>query len=486
MKIIYYIAIFYVSFSIISCNDTFEEIDTYKENGHTISSYISDDTDVTKDEALAVADRFLNKTISRSSGNGKSQSADIESVKEEGKPIFYVVNYPEGGFAIVSATKDYYPILAYSDENKFDISDLNIGLSDWMEESKKAISNVHLESDSVKSRNRALWTHVEVHDINSSKPLSRSSNPTSGPMACWNRCDQLQMRYGGDGWNFAPLSAVRDIFENVGLTTQYNNLLYSADYNHSLPSSSVIGWKDNVIRHEKGPFLNTQWHQRAPFNNQCDGELAGCAAIALAQVMKYYEFPQTFSYNGYYFDWSNIPNFYSSESDQAYLVKLVRDCIGSQNFFGNIFTTPGGLRDGIRLLGYSVSVEDHDYSTVERYMENERPVIMLGNDDNLEVLFGDMEYIGSSHYWVADGINRRIENQLTYFTEWQPYDNGTFIEGYQNVQNPAVEGGITYLYFHMNWGHGGTNNGWFSFNSAREDDDHDYEHSRKNFYLSPN
>lgn len=117
--------------------------------------------------------------------------------------------------------------------------------------------------------------------------------------------------------------------------------------------------------------------------------------------------------------------------------------------------------------------------------------------NNLSMLPSPLSYVGNSHYWVCDGGDRRTENKLLLFTEWQPYGNGTFVQGWNSIDQPYDFGGVTYLYFHMNWGWNGNCNGWFFFNSTDSgnaygyDDSSldnsgkgDFEHSRTNFYIS--
>lgn len=68
--------------------------------------------------------------------------ASIETIKDSknnNTPMMYVINYDGGGFVIVSATKDYFPILAYSDENNFVYNEEIGGLEIWMEETQEAI-----------------------------------------------------------------------------------------------------------------------------------------------------------------------------------------------------------------------------------------------------------------------------------------------------------------------------------------------------------
>ena len=471
-----------ISFSLVSCSETYEDIVSNTDDLPSVYENKSDSVFVTAEEALAKANSFLGKN----SKINESKSPNVEPVKENGKTIFYVINYPEGGFVAVSATKDYYPVLAYSEENNMDLSVDNEGLKEWIEETKVSVRDSHAKNDSIKVEMHSLWIDKGELKKTFIRPTAttRGYSYSSGQIACWNRLDEYAMKYG-DGWYFAPLSdpSVREAFERAGYAFEYENLLYSANFNHSSPECSVVGWKNDQIRKKVEPMLETKWHQKSPFNNLCDGYPAGCAAIAVAQVMKYYEHPNSFSYNGYKFNWTTIPKNVSKDSDQDVFVKLVSNYIGTHYSFGAAWTTPGSVKDGLEDLGYSVSLKDHRVGDVTSSLLCHKPVIMLGNDTDLEVLPGNLQYLGNSHYWVADGVET-VHNYFHYFTEWQPYDRGNFIQGWGSFSNPNTlsVGGVAF--YHMNWGHNGTNDGWFTADSARENDKYNYKYSRQNFYIS--
>ena len=79
------------------------------------------------------------------------------------------------------------------------------------------------------------------------------------------------------------------------------------------------------------PLIRTAWAQREPYNNLCpDGSPTGCVATALAQVMKYHEWPQDSTvaipaYNSeselpaVVFDWTNMLNGYGGNESQEAL-----------------------------------------------------------------------------------------------------------------------------------------------------------------------
>ena len=94
------------------------------------------------------------------------------------------------------------------------------------------------------------------------------------------------------------------------------------------------------------PLIKTHWDQGAPYNNMCPGgSVTGCAATALAQVMKYWEWPKTgtgshtYSHSSYgnltanfgntTYDWDNMidmPTTSSSTAQQNAVATLMYHC----------------------------------------------------------------------------------------------------------------------------------------------------------------
>ena len=181
------------------------------------------------------------------------------------------------------------------------------------------------------------------------------------------------------------------------------------------------------------------------------------------------------------------------------MVKYVYDKTSSSPIGDSSYTTPGEMEDGIKKIGYSVSVEDNvPYKVEQEVMSGHRPVIMLGNSTNVSFLPGSLAYIGDSHYWICDGMKRTTQGKLYIFTEWQPNGNGNFVSGWGTIDNPDTYGGVVYTYSHMNWGWGGKCDGWFS-NTTKPSGAYQYDHpnmsnssnynfkyARKNFYIRKN
>ena len=437
------------------------------------------------EKALSTADMFMGSNgavpNTRSTVTESPGPSTVHTMEKDGKPMMYVVNYDKGGFARISATRDYMPILAYSEDGYFDVSSIQGGLSLWVDETMTAVEASGEQADSVKTAMNRLW---RVYEEDSAKAtdaaLPTRSTSSTGYDAYIERCEELMNEYWDDGWNFTSLDNARYVFEEAGFLDAYEQLCNSAEFNNSDPGHSIVGWKMGSSTESYGPMLQTQWHQDAPFNNLCDGSLAGCGVIALSQVMKYYEFPQSFSYNGYYFDWTTIPTEVNATSNQSYLIKFVRDITNTRplQLSDVSWVTPSDMENGIELLGYNVIRQDDNIYDVEReVLRNHRPVIMLGHRTNSTNLPGSLEYIGNSHFWVVDGVRSVESDVFMVFAEWQPNDCGEFTQSYYSIDNPNILSGVTTLYYHYNYGWGYGHNAWYVYN-------YDYKYLRQNYFIS--
>lgn len=468
-----------------SLNQNYSDFQKINNNAKEISTQIS------IEKATNIASKFLSyqafpNLSSRSERYKETECSQIVIPDDNGNPTIYVINYKDGGYVLVSATRNYYPILAFSDKGVFQIpkEEESNGSTLWLNATKESIINCITLNDSIKADIQALWNHYDMQS-GILEYKSTSSTPEA-IQACWNRLYELEAQHTGEGWTFTTLESAESIFSGAGYSNTYNDLCISAEFNNSPLNCSVLGWRLSTYRNEAGPFIATQWGQNSPFDNLMDGEKPGCAAVAAAQVMKYYEHPQTMTLNGYSFSWNNIPINVQENSDQPWLMKLVSIALNTHHVLSYHYTTPSGLINGLNSLLYNV--RENNFSadeTTEFLYNNKKPIIMLGNASNLSWIPGEpnLEYIGNSHYWICDGALTITPNILEYFTEWQPYGNGTFVNGWYTANNPGRLQSSTFVYYHMNWGWKGNNDGWYGFNDVNSGNGN-FEHSRVNFYIS--
>ncbi len=205
------------------------------------------------------------------------------------------------------------------------------------------------------------------------------------------------------------------------------------------------------------PLVTTLWDQTGYYNDKCPNgnALVGCVAVAMGQIMRYFEYPvlgqSSWSYNDGSgevpaygtqstnfalapYDWYSMPNVVTSSNSET--ARLLYDCgVAVEMDYGtsasSAFTNdvPNGIDVffNYTFIGTNSSVT---VGNIKTELDASRPVYISGNDN-----------VNSGHAWVCDG-----------------YDANN--------------------YFHMNWGWGGMQNGYFllsnltpngnNFNSNKE------------------
>lgn len=234
---------------------------------------------------------------------------------------------------------------------------------------------------------------------------------------------------------------VKDLKAGEEITAQWFNL------------SQGIGMNATAIVE---PLIKTHWAQSPYYNDLCpydntEGELVatGCTATAMAQIMKYWNYPDkgtgTHSYIPFRhpeygvisadfgntrYDWAAMPDQISAPNEE--IAKLMFHCgvsvdmdYGTDNSFGKTFNYnhPSALFAFRNYFGYkrSNSCIYRPYMSgsewinlIKTELNENRPVLYSGDDPN-----------HGGHSFVCDG-----------------YDN--------------------YYYLHFNWGWGGNADGYFS------------------------
>lgn len=208
------------------------------------------------------------------------------------------------------------------------------------------------------------------------------------------------------------------------------------------------------------PLLTTQWNQGSPYNNLCPaigGErtVTGCVATAMAQVMKYHNYPsQGSGYNSYNwtagnqtlsydfskvtFDWDNMVNKYDGVTTTAAqneaVANLMYACGMSVNMNYDIsanggsgaasFNIPRGLINNFGYKNTTTYVDRDSYSA----MSNWEDLIYNELLEGRPVLYGGRTNKNEGHQFVCDG-----------------YDGAGK--------------------YHFNWGWGGLSDGYFTLDA---------------------
>lgn len=325
--------------------------------------------------------------------NVKKKIETIDEFKNEiGTTVFYVINYVEGGYVILSADNRTQPIIGFSEDNKFVFDDKKnqsfpLELKNWIENVKKHISDIQTSKLKQTEEQRLIWKQVKNMMVN-----------------------------------------------NVNSMTAKRNAVAIAD----IPNPVCY---EHVESRSQGPFLKTKWYQFDGFNDalgyvSCNGVnkhvYAGCVPIAMAQIMKYNQYPPNYN-------WSAMPLNSATSTTSNFILDI-------HNAINNVF--PGEPSYSCNATGVSTSKDmsvilknkfnytsaqkaNYNYQTVMSELDAGRPVLLEGFNKN--TLAG--------HMWVCDG----------YCVIKTFFDNC---------------GGVTEVYLSMNWGwRYGENNGYYSYSN---------------------
>gem|GEM_PF-1609833 len=385
---------------------------------------------------------------------------------QKGETLAWIVNHEEGGWAIVSATRNYFPVLAYSDNGNLAINGqmAETGFSTWIAEIDDAITASQNFDDQTITLINQEWRQYEPAMATGGLPEGNSPEA----VACRTRLKELNDTYYQDGWTFTTLpSASITIPESV-----YN----TANSCGSPVEYTIVGVKDMSSHLDLGPLMTTCWRQNYGFNAMCphydasnpQKYPAGCVAIAMAQIMKYHRSPATF-------DWDAMDDFAPTAATQ-YLIADIAKTIKTEHTETQSYATLDNAINGFsETYGYTVSKKDHKASDViNEIVGRHRPVYMRGESAS-----------GGKHAWVCDGVSH-IEYRYDYYVEY--LCNGSYDNLGSSMQDPYQTGNYSFpYYFYMNWGNGytteeGKANGWYL--DTELPTYRNYKNNRKNLYVS--
>ncbi|MDA3780793.1 MAG: C10 family peptidase [Bacteroidales bacterium] len=366
---------------LFSCNDyeTFDDVD---------KTIVNDEFTISKTTAKNIANDLLLVNTTENLSNKSLKSATIKKQKKiktilevpdkDEKTAYFIINYEGGGFIILAGDKRSEPILAFSETNEFNLESdyFPTGLVSWLYYSKDYIEKIRDKNEKISPVTEKQWDNIQTGGADVISYMIEPEEPDCTPY---------------------------------------------------------------VI--QKGPFFQTTWGQGCGYNSQtpsmtcgpCGHAWTGCVATAMAQVMKYHQYPTSYS-------WSSMPNSYGTTTTSI-LMRDIGDAVNMDyECDGSGADTQDEVASSFRNdFGYSsASYSDYNYQTVKNELNYNRPVILRGGRNTGWWIFGQYS---DGHAWVCDG--------------------------YLNYINPCW-GSI--LKFNMNWGWDGTYNGWYSFNNFNPGD----------------
>ncbi len=265
--------------------------------------------------------------------------------------------------------------------------------------------------------------------------------------------------------NIPPaLQFLLDSYKTQLLAIRHNGLQSTPGIDFAWQRYSQTNFQPDYGFLAVSPLLSTTWDQGCYYNQQCPsmssgpcGHVwAGCVAVSMAQVMKYWSHPaqgtgnHSYSHtvaNGYAnnfgtlsanfgnttYNWNSMPNSVTSNNTAVatlmyhcgVAVEMNYDTSGSGSYTGdarNSLVNYFGYSSGAQYLSKSSYSNMAWDNLIRAELDSARPVIYRGDGSS------------GGHAWVLDGYQGANNNHFHMNWGWSGYNNGYF---YLNNLNPG-------------------------------------------------
>lgn len=112
------------------------------------------------------------------------------TISEANQPVYYIFNFNNKGFVILSADDNVSPVIAYSYDNIFKTGNQPENISTWMDSYKKQIVNVRAKGIKADNNIKAEWAYYS--DITNFNSSNKAATYTIGTYMCRSNWDQTQ------------------------------------------------------------------------------------------------------------------------------------------------------------------------------------------------------------------------------------------------------------------------------------------------------
>lgn len=387
---------------------------------------------LSQNDAYKVANLFSNNSLFSRSGE-KSVKNVQPVLSSTGTPLMYLINYAnEKGYVIVGASKNYAPILAYSENGNVYASDSLFSHNEIINEYKRKIEDVlNIESDSLRGIYAIQWSSYE------SEPEIYSRSYTSAEIEQLK--SEARRTYTSQGYDCHDLGAATYLIQPASRAEGFiQDICYHTASEYDCMDVNMLLVKRYYDTY--GPELKTAWSQDEPYCADAPNKIAGCVTIAVGQIMKYHEWPAKFN-------WSDIRT-----TMQVPLTSAERGFLNTiRNSMNPVYENGGtsiSMNNTVNMLtsnGYTVRKITTSGNTLKDNIASEikakYPVFLHGYQEGTSV----------GHAWVCDGYRCEKVQYAAYMIESSEKEY-VFFSGMTDIISE---------YFHMNIGWGSTYNMWY-------------------------
>ncbi len=339
-------------------------------------------------------------------------ASSIQELEYQGEVLAYNLPTPDGGHILIPACLELPPITAYSTVASLDVTEEN-GFSGMLK---------------------------EILSLKFQLLRDYLTNPDPPPelMALQDEIDR----------NAALWQAYTSSYQTFTRVIEEKNAQGRMD------SEDEVQTLYSIL--DFGPLLSSNWHQEAPYNDFCpwgDGGrcVVGCVATAMAQIMKYWNYPpngsgsRTYYWNGDQscggstsgqylsatfsdaYDWANIRNSYSGSESQAEKDAVAELCYEAGVAVAMDYGYCASGSNHARVLAAFPNYFEYSSQIDAEYRDNYSSwttwfnMLVAELNNNRPIQYGV-----EAHSIVCDGWRVSGTNQLHMNYGWGGYYNGWY------------------------------------------------------------
>lgn len=446
---------------LVGCTNEIQELETLIDvsiaQTHDWSVVVPDTaTKVSPSRAASIAEGILlgSHVMSRA---GFREISDIIPISgEDGEAQMYIVNFSEDrGYILLSASKDVYPILAFSNEGNLDPTKSDVPSEIMLYEYGKMIANSENISDEERMKIASAWTSLNT-ERKQLRTDSRSITPMGKPQVFYDSLNMWNSQSGMEIYTFEDYKQTSEYinmpeFVKQEITANINSY---GNFNYGSIETSTLVLRQTIVKQEGEVLLKTNWVQSNGFNDKVPFVMTpdkgyiqpplGCATVAAGQIMRYHEYPANYM-------WGFMDNNVASDFSASFLYELGK-AMGIEYDSSESSAYIEDVMSALSKYGYTCIKKSHNLNDAISEVDARRPVYMRGQTKN--------ESYG--HAWVCDGYTKntyttRLRIMTLEYTSANEIPE-FMIEVYRGSESQYVYG----PYLHMNWGLTGVSNGFFS------------------------
>lgn len=439
--------------SFTACNDVYPELNAPQSDESRVETVIP----TRSGDRSVVTKTNLDNIIAKMRGCTKTRSAypqnyTVQTINgESGKPFVYVVNFENnGGFILISASKRYNPILAYSETGNFSMDNNMTELLDWKNTIISEIEeNEALPMDSVRQY-LVQWGEYEPTAL----PAANSpygSLPREEFLELQAVVMDSVMAWSRKGYE------VFGIEDCPYLDAEQKDYLKEVIIGGMYPPYMEY-WNEFtriVLKHEdrgsrKDNFIHSTWGQFGGYN-ECFPKLenglraaAGCGPVAAGQIMYYFKHPSSYNWN-----MMALTKGTKESSRLLYDIAEGADAKYKLNSQGKPVTSTRLVNvkkvfEGLGYTAQSREIEESEFlSVIVSNLDQNKPLYTRGSSDS------------DGHAWVISGYS--LMDEETYYEVWtyMRYNMFSIFDGRMFSDRRTA------CSLYMNWGWDGKNNGYY-------------------------